>query len=443
MRLQRILLASAVGLGLALLALAALTGPIVQAQQIINYRYVVNPGGADISDCRSETAPCRTVQYVLSQAGPGDRVRVADRSDLAGPAVYTGTIGITQSVTLDGAWQATCGMICDFTAVPCAPQNVVLDAQGTAWTIGVTGTPGLITPTIRCFTITGAGRVVSGTFGGGIHSQNASLTVAESVITNNVAAAYGGGIYIASGSVVITANDVLSNYATWGGGGIFLAQGVTATLYGNRIADNRTSPSGSGGAIASDRAILTATHNLLVNNRSQMAWSLSGQADRRVMLANNVVMNNVIWPYAAVEIQGYQATLVHNTIVSNTNPYTLASGTQGVWLNNTTVTLTNNLIAHNMGAGIVTGTGVVTFYITHNLFWHNGSDPITGTSAVLADPLLATDGYHVGPGSAAIGAGIDAGVTTDIDGESRLGLPDIGVDEYITRVYLPLVLRNY
>jgi hypothetical protein len=48
-------------------------------------------------------------------------------------------------------------------------------------------------------------------------------------------------------------------------------------------------------------------------------------------------------------------------------------------------------------------------------------------------------------GSAAIGAGVDAGVDHDIDGDPRpLGCGfDIGVDEAVTYcVYLPAILRN-
>jgi hypothetical protein len=55
--------------------------------------------------------------------------------------------------------------------------------------------------------------------------------------------------------------------------------------------------------------------------------------------------------------------------------------------------------------------------------------------------------YHLTAASAAIDRGVDAGVTTDIDGQPRpnpeTGIPDLGVDEFWwNRVYLPLVLRQ-
>jgi hypothetical protein len=53
--------------------------------------------------------------------------------------------------------------------------------------------------------------------------------------------------------------------------------------------------------------------------------------------------------------------------------------------------------------------------------------------------------YHLRPGSDAIDAGVEAGVTVDIDGDSRIEYapPDIGADEFTTySVYLPLVRRG-
>lgn len=63
---------------------------------------------------------------------------------------------------------------------------------------------------------------------------------------------------------------------------------------------------------------------------------------------------------------------------------------------------------------------------------------------VYGDPRFvdpAGSDYHPGSHSAARDAGVPAVVTYDIDGDMRFGLPDIGADEYLTRIYLPLVMR--
>ena len=72
----------------------------------------------------------------------------------------------------------------------------------------------------------------------------------------------------------------------------------------------------------------------------------------------------------------------------------------------------------------------------------------TGTINIRELPGFADSAagdYHLlGPGSAAINQGLATWVTSDIDGDPRIGLPDIGADEYIpARIYLPLALRNY
>jgi hypothetical protein len=78
---------------------------------------------------------------------------------------------------------------------------------------------------------------------------------------------------------------------------------------------------------------------------------------------------------------------------------------------------------------------------THNLFWGNGTDYFTGTAAVLGNPRLAADGYHLTEGSAAIDAGTPISIEIDIDGQLRHLPLDIGADEYYWSIYLPLLRK--
>lgn len=89
--------------------------------------------------------------------------------------------------------------------------------------------------------------------------------------------------------------------------------------------------------------------------------------------------------------------------------------------------------------------------------WANGTDwggvgtVITGTHNYWGDPAFVdpdVGDYHIGPGSAAIDVGVDAGTRLDMDNQPRpyQGY-DVGADEYwppgaLKHIYLPLVMRN-
>jgi hypothetical protein len=84
--------------------------------------------------------------------------------------------------------------------------------------------------------------------------------------------------------------------------------------------------------------------------------------------------------------------------------------------------------------------------------WGNGQDWYVesgGNFSSVRDHSLAPGfagpdmaDYHLGPESAAINRGVDGGVAVDIDGEARRGIPDLGADEFLVHIYLPLILRS-
>jgi hypothetical protein len=132
-----------------------------------------------------------------------------------------------------------------------------------------------------------------------------------------------------------------------------------------------------------------------------------------------------------------RAILANNTIADN--------GPDGVatW-KSVVITMTNNLLVGNPVGILLSHPASVTLTADTNLFW-NDSDPITGTNAILAGPLLAPD-YRLRKGSPAIDAGVDIPwLTTDLDGDPRpLGGYDIGAYEDVEDwvALLPLMLCN-
>jgi hypothetical protein len=172
-------------------------------------------------------------------------------------------------------------------------------------------------------------------------------------------------------------------------------------------------------------------------------------------LTNNVVGDN--WADTAgsgLHINSSLPRLLHATLTRNTGgdgSGIFVSGGNGSSISNVAL-INTSLVSHTVGITVASGnTAVLEGTLWGSGAWANGTDwdgsVITGTINVRGNPAFVNPDagdYHIAPDSAAIDAGVDAGVTTDIDGDPRLGLPDIGADEYIRRrVYLPIVLKDH
>ena len=125
-------------------------------------------------------------------------------------------------------------------------------------------------------------------------------------------------------------------------------------------------------------------------------------------------------------------------------------------ITNSSIAMTNTIIvSHTIGVYVhfdssaaieATLWGTATWANTAD--WAGAGTIVTGTTNIWGDPdfvnYLAGD-YHIGENSAAIDAGVDAGVLTDIDTFFRpYQDPDIGADEYwppgtLTLIFLPLI----
>ncbi len=320
---------------------------------------------------------------------------------------------------------------------------------------------------------------VSGTgYGGGLYLKNANDAVINSnIIISNVArlTGYGdgGGLYLDHSNALVRYNQILNNYATlqntnsWGGG--ISANYGAPTVENNVLHGNWVNPSGTnypGAAIYLWSDSGTYSGNQITGNHGQSAiWLSRGQprleGNRVIGNATAIgiemfsgpgvatLVNNVVARSGAQVIraegqsgQPLTATLVHNTLVG-------PGGGSGIYVAGYTTVFVTNTIAVSATWGITNVSPVsATVSADHNLFWANTYSGIQGTNPVSGDPRFVnpTGGdYHIGAGSAAMDAGISAGVTTDIDGDPRpIGAGyDIGADERRMYVYLPLVLRNY
>lgn len=265
--------------------------------------------------------------------------------------------------------------------------------------------------------------------GGGIYSWYSTVSVEDNLFRNHDSDV-GGGLYLYYSNVLLSGNTIISNTGYRMGGGAYLLDSP-GTIERNVIAQNKAFTNWGGGAVL-DGSSVTMTNNMIVDNQSD--WSGSGLLFDRVD----------------------EARLSQNTIARNGGGFG-----DGVFLaSDTHITLTNTiLVGQDIGIYVSGGINDSSAHLEGTLWgsgiWANGTDwagdgeIVTGTVNIWGNPgFLDPDSgdYHLGFRSAAIDAGVDSGIPTDIDGETRPAGAgyDIGADEFTgTRIklFLPILMR--
>jgi len=450
------------------------------APQIIR----ADPGDLFVSTTGSgsactQAAPC-TLQTALSRAADGDTIYLAQ-------GTYTGTgdavATVTKSITLCGGWDGTTTTppVCDPHAHP-----ATIDGEGARRGVYIGGD---ITPTLRGLRITRGNAAGLGGYeyygthdaGGGVYVITATVTLADNDIFGNTAQ-YGAGVSLINSQGTLHHNTIFSNTATGGGGGVFAYEGAP-TLSGNAILSNTSSNIGGGLYLFSTTPSLL--YNTVAGNNARRSGGGICIASCNPTLTGNLVIGNEATKGGGIELWYSDSPLTNNVIADNratargsglwigrSEPSlrhtTLARNTGGdgggVFVTNDgsstprTVVMTNTiLVGHAVGISVTAGSKVtLEATLWGSGAWANGTDwggdgiIVAGTINVRGDPAFVNpDGgdYHIGPGSAAIDAGVNAGVTTDIDGDFRPkeGGYDIGADEFGQQwnIYLPLVVKHY
>jgi parallel beta-helix repeat protein len=433
MQAKRLLWIVALGLGLALLGL-------LQTARAAPDDLFAKPDGSGIACTQANPCPLQTA---LGRAVDGDTIYAAG-------GTYTGTgaavITITKSITLYSGWDgAPSG------AVVRDPDTYVTTLDGENGRRGAY-ISGDITVTLDGFTITGGDATGLGDdipdAGGGVYVVTATITLLNNWVYSNTAPVFGGGLYLHESDATLTGNMIYSN-TSQGGGGLFLYYG-DAVLSGNLIYNNTASGGGGGLFLYNNNATLSG--NVISGNDAASGGGGLGVFAGDVVLTNNVVVDNQAGVNGSgIYMEAAQSRLSHTTIARNTG-----GNGRGVYITEfdpggspyySTVAMTNTiLVSHTVGIYATAGNVA----ILNRVLWHGNTANTGGAGAInvinetTGTPAFAPDGYHIGPGSAAIDAGVDAGVTTDIDGDARpIGpAPDIGADEARLQVFLPLVLRN-
>jgi hypothetical protein len=465
-------------LSLALPALGLLLGhaALVRANPGVLY---VAPGASCIG-----TPNCfASVQAAVDAAASGDEIRVAagvytgvsarPRRDISATGVVTQVVYISKTVTIRGGFNNS------FSTWNPAANVTTLNAQNRGRVVYITGN---ISPTIEGLSITGGnadgltGYEYYGTYdvGGGVYVMTATATLDNNQIFSNTAPYGGAGVFLAYSTGRLNGNTISNNNVRVAGGGVILYQGA-ATLTGNRIMSNTSDNLGGGLYLFATDAMLSG--NMIAGNTATVLGGGVDVASCSPTLSGNIVSGNTAGEGGGLYLWYSYSVLTNNVIVDNhansrgsglvmggSRPIllhtTIARNTggdgSGVFVTgdgsgtNSTLTMTNTVVAsHAVGLYVNAGSAVV----ADGILWYGnganagGAGTRTITNAFTGNPVFAPDGYHLTAGSAARDKGVTAGVTNDIDGQPRFGMPDLGTDEYWApgfpkRIHLPLIMRR-
>jgi hypothetical protein len=295
--------------------------------------------------------------------------------------------------------------------------------------------------------------------GGGLGLSNSSATLIGNSVVANIAYYDGGGI-VATGSdgITLIENNVISNTAI-GGGGIYMDTS-TATLDANIIVANTSldvgGGEGGGGLYLWDSTATLSGTSVISNATTSFGGGvfLGGQYGSQVTLINSVVASNrADIAGAGLYIEDSFLRSLHATIARN-----VGGDGSGVYVTGyhpgqySSIALTNTiLVSHTIGIYVTSGsTATLEATLWGSGAWANITDTVgvvISTTNVTGNPMFVNPDvgdYHIGSTSEAIDMGVNAGITVDIDGESRPAGNgyDIGADEFWGKVYLPLVLRQ-
>jgi hypothetical protein len=315
--------------------------------------------------------------------------------------------------------------------------------------------------------------------GGGVYvHESDGVAFNNNKILNNTSLAHGGGMNVnVSYDTVLMGNTISDNWSNWGGGGVHLHLGSAKVSY-NTISENRTRTySGDGAGRYLVFGVGTLEGNAFVNNtaaRKGGGLVLAG-ADETLAIGNTFIgnkaenefndgenvggglylrhsnskpVNNYFTRNQAQEdgnaVYVYRSSprFKHNTVTKN-------HGARGVAIAvslDSHPSMTNTIVAsHTVGISLAAGS---TAMMEATLWYANASDTDgagtvdMGTINITANPRFEADGLHLQATSPAIDAGLWVSVAQDIDLQPRAMTCDIGADEYLWRVYLPIVTRE-
>ncbi len=315
-----------------------------------------------------------------------------------------------------------------------------------------------------------------GNSGGGVHLYISHATLADNLIKGNTAAYYGGGVYMQYSSATLATNVIRSNRVTHNvysaGGGVY-ASGNPLTSTANTVTFNQAHK--GGGLYLTDNSGSFLNTNVITANQAHEGGGLYLYGGPATLQGNVIASNTALTNGGGIFIiQAFAPKLINTMIVDNhagqygSGVYVWGTASWGIlqfvhttFAQNTggdgsglhlamlgeatysQVALTNTiLVSQTVGVTVAQGcraTLTATLWggaEWGNLYDYDGpGDVIIGAPSLEEEPGFihpARGNYHIGYASGARNSGINAGITTDIDGEARPAENDydLGADEF-------------
>lgn len=256
-----------------------------------------------------------------------------------------------------------------------------------------------------------------GWLGGGLYADK--VIINRTTFQGNTGGS-GAGAYLTEASQ-IKKSAFLQNSVENAGGGVYVKDSALGFSLEDTKFIGNSGGHDSGGAMYVNAQIITM-RNVAV-------------ADTQVIAGSAISFNN-----ADSTISLYHLTLNDTHLAGGAR-----TGTYGIHVKGPTiVNIWNSMITtHEVGVQIDLNS---TCLLDHTLWFGNlknidGEGDSSDISPIASDPAYEVDRYHIMPTSGAIDQGVNRFTYTDIDGNSRDSLPDIGADEFRVRIYLPHITR--
>ena len=191
--------------------------------------------------------------------------------------------------------------------------------------------------------------------GAGITSIDVDLTVENSTISGNTATLFGGGLYHNGGSATVTNSTISGNAGgTIGGGGIYNQGDITLT--NSTISGNSAS---SGGGVFNAFGTVTVTNSTISSNSAAgVGGGIQNPAGTTLTVASSTVSGNSAGAGGGINSEG--TATVSNATISDNTASVVAGGVRNVG----TMTFTNTTISGNtstIAGGIYNNGGTMTF----------------------------------------------------------------------------------